>query len=149
MPEDALTAETSQPDPTKVTNPVPGYDVESTPPGQTKSGVDLAGHKGLLDQLNQILGSDNVQTDDDSRAFFAEDTFRSFETPIGAISPTSVEDLSRAAAACHDARIAMVPRGGGMSYTDGYLHTQPDSITVDTQKMDRILEITSRYVCHR
>ena len=141
MSEDAITSETSQPDPAKISNPVPGYDVESTPPGHTKRGVDLAGHKGLLDQLSQILGSDNVQVDDDSRAFFAEDTFRSFETPIGGISPTSVEDLSRAAAACHDARIALVPRGGGMSYTDGYLHTQPDSITVDTQKMDRILEI--------
>lgn len=141
MPEDAVTTETADSAPAAVGNPVPGYDVEATPPGQTKPGVDLAGHKGLLDQLTQILGADNVKTDDASRAFFAEDTFRSFETPLGAISPMSVEDLSRAAAACHDARVALVPRGGGMSYTDGYLHTQPDSITVDTQQMDRILEI--------
>lgn len=141
MPDDAITPKTTAAAPIPVGNPVPGYDVEPTPPGATKPGVDLAGHKGLLDQLTQILGADNVKSDDASRAFFAEDTFRSFETPLAAISPTSVEDLSRAAAACHDARVALVPRGGGMSYTDGYLHTQPDSITVDTQQMDRILEI--------
>ena len=110
-------------------------------PLHTKQGADLAKHQGLLDQLTQILGTDNVQMDEGSRAFFAEGTFRSFETPLAAISPTSTKDLSRAAAACHDARVALVPRGGGMSYTDGYLHTRPDSITVDMQQMDRILEI--------
>jgi len=143
MPDDApasVAAETAFTPPANG-NPVPGYDVAPVPPGATKPGVDLAGHKGLLDQLAQILGAENVKSDDDTRAFFAEDTFRSFETPIAAISPTSTTDLSRAAAACHDARVAMVPRGGGMSYTDGYLHTRPDSVTVDTQKMDRILEI--------
>lgn len=141
MPDDAKASKNDPSAPIAVGNPVPGYSVESVPPGATKAGVDLAGHKGLLDQLAQILGADNVKSDDDSRAFFAEDTFRSFETPLAAISPTSTEDLSRAAAACHDARVALVPRGGGMSYTDGYLHTQPDSITVDTQLMNRILEI--------
>lgn len=141
MPEDARSSDSSSSPPTPIGNPVPGYEVERIPPSQTKPGVDLAGHQGLIDQLTQILGADNVHSDDASRAFFAEDTFRSFETPLGAISPTSTDDLSRAAAACHDARIAMVPRGGGMSYTDGYLHTRPDSITIDTQQMDRILEI--------
>ncbi len=141
MPEDARPNDTATSAPVAPGNPVPGYEVERVPPIETKPGVDLAGHKGLTDQLTQILGPDNVLTDDASRAFFAEDTFRSFETPLAAISPTSTEDLSRAAAACHDARVALVPRGGGMSYTDGYLHTQPVSITVDTQKMDRILEI--------
>lgn len=144
MPDDAPASVEPAFVPPAEGNPVPGYDVEPIPPGATKPGVDLAGHKGLLDQLAQILGADNVQSDDESRAFFAEDTFRSFETPIGAISPTSTTDLARAAAACHDARVALVPRAGGMSYTDGYLHTQPDSVTVDTQKMDRILEINEQ-----
>ena len=140
MPEDARPAG-SNPATDAPENPVPGYDVERVPPLETKAGVDLASYQGLIDQLKQVLGAENVQTDDAARAFFAEDTFRSFETPLAAISPTSTEDLARAAAACHDARVALVPRGGGMSYTDGYLHTQPDSIAVDTQKMDRILEI--------
>lgn len=141
MSEDAQSPNSEPSAPPAVGNPVPGYAVESVPPGETKPGVDLAGHNGLLDQLTQILGAENVKSDDGSRAFFAEDTFRSFETPLAAISPTSTEELSLAAAACHDARIALVPRGGGMSYTDGYLHTKPDSITVDTQKINRILEI--------
>lgn len=141
MPDDARTSKSDLSLPPVAPNTVPGYDIEPIPPGATKPGVDLAGHKGLLDQLTQILGADQVKSDDDSRAFFAEDTFRSFETPLAAIAPKSVEDLSRAAAACHDARVALVPRGGGMSYTDGYLHTQPDSITVDTQQLDRIIEI--------
>jgi len=139
MPEDARLTD-PQP-PIAKGNSVPGYDVERIPPSSTKPGVDLAGHKGLLDQLVQILGADNVKTDVESRAFFAEDTFRSFETPIGSISPTSTDEMSRAVEVCHIARVALVPRGGGMSYTDGYLHTRQDSITVDTQKMNRILQI--------
>ena len=37
----------------------------------------------------------------------------------------------------------MVPRGGGASYTDGYLPTTPRSILIDTSRLNRILEINA------
>lgn len=120
----------------------------TAPPAAAKAGADLTPHQGLIDQLRQIVGGDYVRTSDEERAFFAEDTFRSLETPLAIVAPGNVDELSRAAAVCHRAGVALVPRGGGMSYTDGYLHTRPASITVDMQRMDKILEIneTDMYV---
>ncbi len=113
----------------------------SAPPGAPKPPSDASAHKGLLDRLAQIVGAANLATSDADRAFFAEDTFRSLETPIGAVAPGSVEEMSAVAAACHAAGVAMVPRGGGYSYTDGYLHARKDSITIDTRRLNRIIEI--------
>jgi FAD/FMN-containing dehydrogenase len=46
------------------------------------------------------------------------------------------------------AGIAVVTRGGGASYTDGYLPTTGNSITIDVSRLDRIVEInaTDMYV---
>jgi len=122
-------------------NPVPGFDVERVPPLTTKPGLDADKYESLISRLISILGEKNVLYDNDSRSFYAEDTFRSFETPLAAILPDSIAVLSEAVKICYESNIALVPRGGGMSYTDGYLHTRKESITVDMQKMDKILEI--------
>lgn len=111
------------------------------PPAAPKAPGDLSAHRALLDRLAQIVGPANVATSDADRTFFAEDTFRSLETPLGAVAPGTVDELSAVAAACNAAGIAMVPRGGGYSYTDGYLHTRKDSITIDTRRLNRIIEI--------
>ena len=37
--------------------------------------------------------------------------------------------------------VAVVPRGGGMSYTKGYLPAKANSIVVDTRRMNAILEL--------
>ncbi|MDX2221791.1 MAG: FAD-binding oxidoreductase, partial [Rhodospirillaceae bacterium] len=118
------------------------------PAGAPKPPAGLGPHQGLIDQLRQIVGPEHLATADDDRAFFAEDTYRSLETPLAAVSPANVDELSRVASACSRAGVALVPRGGGMSYTDGYLHTRPQSVTVDMRRMDKILEIneTDMYV---
>ena len=123
------------------TNLVPGFDVERVPALTTNPGLDTGTYESLISRLINVLGEKNVLYDNDSRSFYAEDTFRSFETPLAAISPDSIAVLSEAVKICYEGNIALVPRGGGMSYTDGYLHTRKESITVDMQKMDKILEI--------
>ncbi len=47
------------------------------------------------------------------------------------------------AAACA-AGVSVVPRGGGASYTDGYLPSEPDSILLDTLRLDRIVELNQQ-----
>lgn len=117
------------------------YQAERVPAAVTKVGLDINKYQILLGQLADIVGEKNVASSPGSRAFYAEDTFRSFETPIAGVIPTSTEELSACVATCTSEGIAVVPRGGGMSYTDGYLHTQSDSVSIDMQKMNRILEI--------
>lgn len=123
--------------------------ITATAPAATpKAPVDLGAHQGLIDQLRQIVGGDQTMSATDERLFYAEDTYRSLETPLAAVAPGTVDELSRIAAVCGRAGIALVPRGGGMSYTDGYLHTRAASITVDMRRLNKIVEIneTDMYV---
>ena len=123
--------------------------ITATAPAATpKAPVDLGAHQGLIDQLRQIVGSDQTMSATGERLFYAEDTYRSLETPLAAVAPGTVDELSRIAAVCGRAGIALVPRGGGMSYTDGYLHTRAASITVDMRRLNKIVEIneTDMYV---
>lgn len=111
------------------------------PAGAPKPPADLGAHQTLIDQLRQIVGGYHVYASTDERLFYAEDTFRSFETPLAAVAPASIDELSRVAALCNRSGVALVPRGGGMSYTDGYLHTRPISVTVDMRRLNNIVEI--------
>jgi FAD/FMN-containing dehydrogenase len=105
-------------------------------------------HQVLIEQLRQIVGPSHCHASDADRMFFAEDTFRSLETPLAAVAPGSVDEVSRVAAVCSRAGVALVPRGGGMSYTDGYLHARAASVTVDMRRLNKIIEIneTDMYV---
>ena len=131
-----------------IPNTVPGYELEEIPPSETKQAWSLDEYELLIQKIKSIVGEENISSDEDSRRFYAEDTFRSFETPMAAVSPLDINTLSELAAFCNDMDVALVPRGGGMSYTDGYLHTRKKSITVDMQEMNKVLEIneTDMYV---
>jgi D-lactate dehydrogenase (cytochrome) len=58
------------------------------------------------------------------------------------ICPRDRERLARAVGAAAAAGFALVARGGGMSYTGGYLAERAGTIVVDTSGLDRIIEIS-------
>lgn len=96
----------------------------------------------IQDQLINILGSDNVLLDDDSRQHYSTDlSFLPHKIAAAVIRPASVEHLSQAVAAASQAGYAIVPRGGGMSYTQGYSPKHENTILVDMQGMNKIIEI--------
>jgi FAD/FMN-containing dehydrogenase len=95
----------------------------------------------LIARFAGIVGTEHVLTAEAEREFYAEDIFRRFETPLAVVAPANVAQLSAIAATCHTYGIAMVPRGAGYSYTDGYLHTRSTAITIDTRRLNRILEV--------
>jgi FAD/FMN-containing dehydrogenase len=95
----------------------------------------------VIAQLSRLLGPESVVTDLADRRFYAQDVYRSGETPAAVIRPGSVDELIAALKAIAAAGLPVVPRGGGMSYTDGYLPTKPDSITIDLLRLNRIVEI--------
>ncbi len=97
----------------------------------------------LEGRLRQILGNDHVLTEAADRQFFSSDVFREADPVPFVIQPGSPEDLSEAAKAATEAGYAVIPRGGGLSYTDGYLPTKSDSVLVDLQRLNCILEINA------
>lgn len=100
-------------------------------------------HSGLIDTLTGILGADNVVTDEAERAYYSQDVYGQGPTVLAVIQPDSKEKLAKAVAAITAADVALFPRGGGFSYTDGYIPTTSNGVTVDTRNMNRIIEINT------
>lgn len=100
-------------------------------------------HAVVVDNLIKLLGRDNVITDESERAYYSQDVYNAGPTALAVIQPDSKEKLAEAVAIITGAGVALFPRGGGFSYTDGYIPTTSEGITVDTRKMNRILEINT------
>ncbi|MBA2934814.1 FAD-binding oxidoreductase [Sphingomonas sp. CGMCC 1.13654] len=97
----------------------------------------------LVHRLRGLLGPDAVETAADKRVFFSTDIFTRGETSVAVIAPRTVEQLSQAVALATEAGHTVVPRGGGFSYTQGYVPIRPDTITVDLRHLNRIREINA------
>ncbi len=92
--------------------------------------------------LGNNVGADELIDDPVEAVALASDVYIA-GTALGALRCRSADTLSRAMAILHRERIAMVPRGGGMSYTGGYVPARSRSVIIDTSLMDRIIEISA------
>lgn len=93
----------------------------------------------LLDNLRQALGTAAVETDADRLTYFANDVYRTGALPLAAVRPATVEALQEAVRLCAQAGAAMVPRGGGASYTDGYIRPEGGHVLIDAGALDEIV----------
>jgi FAD/FMN-containing dehydrogenase len=96
----------------------------------------------LLSRLAEAIGAANVLTDDAERQFFSQDIFSAGVMPICVVQPGSVEDVQACVAICAKLDVAIIPRGGGMSYTSGYLTDRPRSVTFDLRRLDKIIALS-------
>jgi glycolate oxidase len=90
--------------------------------------------------FEDLVGSANVLTGDAVKAF-ATDVYRCREWPMAVVRPESVEDLQRVVRAATEKGIAVAVRGGGASYTDGYLPVSDYQILIDMGGLNRIVSI--------
>jgi len=98
----------------------------------------------IATQLSTLLGPESVLTDDADRRFFSQDIGGPREHVAACvIRPRSVEQLRAAVAASTAAGIASVPRGGGSSYTGGYVPDRDACVIVDTRGLGRVVEINT------
>ena len=100
--------------------------------------VDSA--QSVLAQLQARLGA-AVITDPAELAYFGTDVYSAGQPLLAVLRPDSTEQLATAVAELTAAGVAVVPRGGGMSYTGGYIAAQTPTVLVDTGGLDRIIEI--------
>ena len=95
----------------------------------------------LCDELRVIVGNDYVLTDTSSCLFYSQDVYRRGISVLAVAQPANIEELAALVACAVDGGYATVPRGGGMSYTGGYLAIQEDTVLIDMLRMDRVLEV--------
>lgn len=106
--------------------------------------ADTAADNATIEQLQQILGRENVLLDGSSREFYSQDlSFRPHEVAAMVLQPASVEALADAVGVATRAGFAVVPRGGGMSYTSGYSPERERSVLIDMRKLNRVIEINA------
>ncbi|WP_425229964.1 FAD-binding oxidoreductase [Sphingomonas sp.] len=109
---------------------------------------DLAPVPPISDALVVLLGAERVETGLEKRTFFATDMSRQGPAAAAVIRPDDAGQVAAAVRLCTASGVAVIPRGGGFSYTGGYVPTQADSVVVDLRGLDRIVEINAadRYV---
>ncbi|MGB3807633.1 MAG: FAD-binding oxidoreductase [Erythrobacter sp.] len=94
-----------------------------------------------LAPVEEAVGAEPLLTDAASLALHSHDVLSRGSEPLAVFRPSTVEELARGVGAATKAGIAIVPRGGGMSYTSGYLYDGGPFLLVDTGALDRVVDI--------
>lgn len=100
--------------------------------------------QSLMDQLTQVLGPQHVIADQEANAYYSRDlSWEPYKVAAVVIQPGSSDELASAITTATQSSFAIVPRGGGMSYTQGYTPERSASVLVDMQRFNRIVEINT------
>jgi FAD/FMN-containing dehydrogenase len=104
--------------------------------------------EALAAGLRDSLGAAQVLTQPDQLAAFSADIYRKGVVAELVIAPGTVEELAAAVGLCTRSGRSVIPRGGGFSYTGGYLPVRDATVIVDLRRLNRIVEInaTDMYV---
>jgi FAD/FMN-containing dehydrogenase len=98
----------------------------------------------LTDTLKQAVGADNVALDAATLRLMSEDIWSQGALAAAVVAPANAQELAHVVSAANAAGAALLPRGGGMSYTGGYIHDKPGAIVLDLRRMNRVLEINDK-----
>lgn len=92
----------------------------------------------LIAALQGLLGIGHVELALERRVFFSTDMSKRGAVAFAVIAPETPDQVARAVALCTAAGFAVIPRGGGFSYTGGYLPVSERSIIVDMRRLQTI-----------
>lgn len=93
--------------------------------------------------LSEALAASGAEvlTDPASLTFYGSDIYAAGAPLAAVVRPADKHQLAAAIRSATQAGHAVVPRGGGMSYTGGYTPAAPGAVLFDLARMDRILAI--------
>ena len=78
---------------------------------------------------------------EDAKTLFSTDVYGGAIAPALAVRPQTQEQAADAVRIATTAGWAITQRGGGMSYTGGYLPTQANTVMLDLSALNRIISI--------
>jgi len=104
----------------------------------------------MSSKLAAIVGGEHVITDATERSVYSNDIFfwKDAATADVVVQPGSPEEVCALVKLAEDLDLNISTRGGGMSYTQGYVPTETGCMLVDLRRLNHIREInvTDRYV---
>jgi FAD/FMN-containing dehydrogenase len=98
----------------------------------------------LAQRLREILGPEGVLDGSQDRRYFAYDIAGAGAVPALVVVPRTVDALAAAVGAITAAGHAVLPRGGGSSYSGGYLGDRETAAVIDTRRLDRVVDVDTR-----
>ncbi|MEM9208656.1 MAG: FAD-binding oxidoreductase, partial [Pseudomonadota bacterium] len=105
--------------------------------------MSVAHEHDVASLLAGLVGENNVLTDEYSLSLYAQDVYTKGLPAMAVVRPNDTDALAKVVAAVTAAGHAIIARGGGMSYTSGYVPSEAGTVIVDTAPMDRVLEINA------
>jgi hypothetical protein len=105
------------------------------------SGVDRVDGDSLARALLDILPAAAILASAEDRGFYSSDVYCAGVTADFVVSPDSVDSLQKTVQACTTRGFAVIARGGGLSYSGGYLPIKARSVIIDMSRLTRIVEI--------
>lgn len=97
----------------------------------------------LVTALREAMPGGAVLTDDHARSLYAQDVFSRRAPAALVLQPASTAELAAAMRLLDEAGVAVVPHGGGMSYTGGLVADDPDVAVIDLGRMNRVLAVNA------
>jgi FAD/FMN-containing dehydrogenase len=105
----------------------------------TQAAQTAADSGSLISALAAVVGDTHVLTDAENLTFYSTDVFRQAdELAAVVVRPGTVDELHAAAQVAIAQGAPMVVRGGGASYTDGFLPTRPGTVLFDMVRLKGI-----------
>jgi len=95
----------------------------------------------VIKNLRSVVGDAHVTTDALECEFYAGDVYSCGFRAAAVVSPGDINALAVVVKTATESGAAVIARGGGMSYTGGYVPAHEHSIVVDMSRMDRVLEV--------
>ncbi len=102
----------------------------------------------VVSNITQSLPAEIVDTDPQQIALYSQDVFTVGPPVCAIVRPRDAQEVQALVSVCLERGTPIVTRGGGMSYTSGYLASAPESVLVDMAQMNEIVEVNleDRYV---
>lgn len=97
--------------------------------------------KEVLDHLAAIVGKQYILTDEDTCSLYAQDVYTKSYPALAVVQPSNTDELASVIKTAIASGYVTIPRGGGMSYTSGYVPQSLGSILIDMSRMNKIIEI--------
>jgi len=98
----------------------------------------------LIAALRDRLGDERVVVDEAQRELMSGDFYSQGEICTAVIRPADTQMLVDAARTVTAAGFALIPRGGGMTYTSGYTPENRESVVVDLADLRGIVNFDAR-----
>lgn len=95
-----------------------------------------------------LLGPEMVETDPNACALASEDISGAARAAVAAVlRPQTAQAVADAVALARRQGVSVHPRGGGMSYSAGYLPASEASVALDLRDLDEIIDIDTTGRC--